>query len=185
MKKISFPNVMIGTALSAGLLALVFGGLFRVSAVGWLQSCAITFFTVFYHFSMRLTVGALVPHRFSYNSPWFQPRAFEAPLYKTLRLKRWKDRMPTYDPRKFSLEENSLEQVITNMCQAEVVHEIIALCSLIPLLFSLFWDSFWVFFITSILSAALDLCFVMLQRYNRPRLMRILQKQSKKGIYHV
>lgn len=172
---------MIGTALISGVLTLVFILLQRHFSAGWLRSLAITFGTTFYHFAMRLAVGSVVPNTFDHRSPWFQPKSFEADLYKKLHLKKWKDHMPTYDPRLFSLKDNTLDGIVKNMCQAEVVHEVIALCSFIPLLFSLVWDSFGVFLITSLLAAALDLSFVMLQRYNRPRLVRLLEKQQKKG----
>ncbi len=178
MKTITFPVIMIATALLSGVLTLLFALLHRHFAAGWLLSVAITFFTVFYHFAMRLAVGSLVPNRFSHRSTWFQPMGFEAGLYEKLQVKKWKDRMPTYDPRLFSLKENTLEAIVNHMCQAEVVHEIIILLSFIPLLFSLFWDAFYVFLITSLLSALLDLSFVMIQRYNRPRILRLTQKRA-------
>lgn len=179
MKKPTFPQIMIGTAVISGMLALVFGIWHAFAPAGWLLSAAITCGTVFYHFSMRLLVGTVIPATFDHRSRWFQPKPFEAPLYRKLRLSRWKDRMPTYDPKKFSLKDNTPKQLIANMCQAEVIHEVIALCSFVPVAFSSLWDSFWVFLITSILAAAVDLTFVMLQRHNRPRLIRILEKQKR------
>lgn len=169
---------MIGTAAVSGLLTVVLAHWHRLAPAGWLLSFAITCGTVFYHFAMRLFIGALIPATFDHRARWFQPRRWETPLYRRLRLSRWKDRMPTYNPTKFSIADNTPGQLIANMCQAEIVHEVIALCSFVPVFFSAVWDSFWVFFTTSILAAALDLTFVMLQRYNRPRLIRILDKQK-------
>lgn len=185
MKKITFPTVMIGTALLSALLTAVFAAAFLLWRTGWLLSTAITCGTVCYHFAMRLAVGALVPKQFDYRSRWFRPGPFEQRFYRKLRLKRWKDRMPTYNPKLFSLQHNSLEQIVCNICQAEVVHEIIILLSFVPIAFSLIWDDFWVFFLTSLLAACFDSLFVMLQRYNRPRLIRLLEKQQKKGTIHV
>ena len=68
------------------------------------------------------------------------------------------------------------EKVGDKMTQTKKV-SIIVLLSFLPLAFSLVFGSFPVFLITSILSAALDLVFVALQRCNRPRLMRLIQKQ--------
>jgi hypothetical protein len=96
-----------------------------------------------------------------------------------LGVKNWKRRLPTYDPRQFSLQENTASQVVQNMCGAEVVHEIIMLCSFLPLLTVPLFGEFWVFFITSTLAALFDSLFVMAQRYNRPRLERIVQKQTR------
>lgn len=168
---------MLLCALCSGVLTAATFLLHRYFPAGWLQSMAITFFTTFYHFAMRLIVGAFVPNHFDFRSRWFQPKAFEDKLYKALKVKRWKDHMPTYDPRLFSMKENTLEQIVANMCQAEVVHTVIILFSFLPLLFTLFWGAFPVFCITSILAAGVDTLFVIMQRYNRPRIVRLLQKR--------
>ena len=181
MKKITFPAVMIGTAIISGIITAAFAIAYHMTNAGWLLSLSITAGTICYHFAMRLVVGSLVPNTFDYRSRWFQPRAFEAALYKKLRLKGWKDKMPTYNPRLFSLQHNTLAQIVQNICQAEVVHETIMVLSFVPMVFSLVWDSFWVFTLTSLAAACFDGLFVMLQRYNRPRLIRLLEKQRKKG----
>ena len=82
--------------------------------------------------------------------------------------------MPTYDPESFSLKHNSLEQIVYNSCVSEAVHVVIVLFSFVPIFFTFLWDAFPVFLITSLLSAAFDSCFIILQRYNRPRLLRII-----------
>lgn len=88
--------------------------------------------------------------------------------------------MPTYDPRLFSMQNNTMDAIVSHMCQAEVVHEIIIVCSFLPLLFSLLWGSFWVFFITSVLAAAIDTSFVIMQRYNRPRVEQLINKYTSR-----
>lgn len=180
--KLSFPQAMKAIALGTSLLAAAFALLYSLVPHSWLLATAISFGTTAYHFVMRLLVGSLIPNTFDPQSKWFQPRSWEPALYRFLRVKRWKEHVPTYDPKAFSLAHNTLAQVVSNMCQAEVVHEVIVLCSFVPLLFSLIFDSFGVFLITSILAAAMDTVFIMLQRYNRPRVFRILQK---KGNTHV
>jgi len=182
MKKLTFPQIMIGTAVCAALLTALFSLLYAWTSADWLLSAAITFGTVCYHFSMRLIVGALIPARFDYCSRWFQLTKTETKLYKTLRLKRWKDKVPTYNPRLFSLQENTPEQILCHMCQAEVVHEVIVVLSFLPLTFCYFFGSFGVFFVTSLVSAGLDSIFIMLQRYNRPRVARLLEKQQLRTI---
>lgn len=181
MKRSVFAATMqLLAVISGGLSAILFWA-YHYLDCGFLLSPGITCVTVFFHFSMRLLVGLLVPHRFDYRSRWFQVTKAETSLYKFLRLKRWKAQLPTYNPALFSLQEQSLEQIIRNTCQAEVVHEIIILLSFIPLLFSMIWDSFSVFFITSVLAAGFDLLFVMLQRFNRPRLVRMLELQTRRN----
>ena len=181
MKKSKFALTMQVTAVCTVVLTTLFSLLHYYFEQPALLSLAITFGTTCYHFSMRLLVGALVPNDFDYHRRWFHCSSFETGLYKKLRLKQWKGQLPTYNPRLFSLQDNSLEQIVRNMCQAEVIHEVIILCSFIPLLFSMVWDSFGVFLITSVLAACFDALFVMLQRFNRPRIIKMLEMQSRRS----
>ena len=89
--------------------------------------------------------------------------------------------MPTYDPASFSLQENTLQQIVDNCCVSEAVHEVIILFSFVPLAFALWWGAFPVFLLTSLFAAAFDSCFAIMQRYNRPRLLRILMKKEAKA----
>ena len=183
-KTTSFPKVMKTTALVTLVLTVVLAMLYRLYHRGWLLSAAITAGTTFYHFAMRLIVGTIVPHWVKNPTKyrWFRQKPFEATLYETLKVKSWKDRMPTYDPASFSLRENTLEQIVDNCCVSEAVHEVIIPLSFVPLVFSLWWGVFPVFLTTSLLSALFDSCFAIMQRYNRPRLVRILAKKEAKGL---
>ena len=77
--------------------------------------------------------------------------------------------------------ENSIYRIIQNMCGAEIVHEVIMILSFLPQLTVPVFGSFWVFLITSVLAALYDSIFVMAQRFNRPRLVRIYEKQEAKA----
>ena len=66
------------------------------------------------------------------------------------------------------------------MCGAEIVHEIIMILSFLPLLAIPVFGEGAVFCITSLLSALFDSLFVMAQRFNRPRLIRVYEKQEGK-----
>lgn len=168
---------MKATAVTTGLMTMVLALLYHHDPKHWLLTMAISVGTTCYHFAMRLLVGALVPP-VKRVARWFRPWNWEIPFYRFLHVKGWKKHLPTYDPHQFSLEENTLEQVILNMCSAEIVHEIIMLCSFFPLLTVPLFGSFWVFFITSLLAALFDSLFVIAQRYNRPRLERIFRKKE-------
>ena len=176
-----FPMVMKTTALLTGIATAALTVVHHFFPETWLLSTAISVGTIFYHFAMRLAVGAIVPlftKCVNPSHPWFRPQHFEAPLYKMLKLRRWKGKLPTYDPSQFDLEKNSLAQVVRNMCNAELVHEVILFLSFIPLFFAIPFGDFPVFFITSVCAALYDGIFVMAQRANRPRLMRILKKKE-------
>ena len=167
----------ISLILTLGLILL-----YRFDPTDLFFSAAITAGTTFYHFAMRLLAGAIVPRciRQPMKHSWFHQKPFEAKLYDILKVKRWKDHMPTYDPTSFSLRENTLEQIVNNCCVSEAVHEVIMLFSFVPLLFALLWGAFPVFLITSLVSSLFDGCFAIMQRYNRPRLIRILAKKEAK-----
>ena len=150
----------------------------------WLLAWAISFGTTAYHFLMRLAVGYLLPlatkYDFDYHHPWFRPRAWEPGLYKALRLHRWKGKLPTYAPEQFDLAGNSLHRIIQNMCGAELVHEIIMAFSFLPLLAIPVFGSPAVFLLTSLGAALFDSIFVMAQRYNRPRVVKVYERQEVK-----
>ena len=182
-KSVSFPLVMKTTTVITLALTAGFIWLYRYFPTDWILSAAITAGTTCYHFAMRLIVGTIVPRciRQPMNRRWFQQKSYESKLYETLKVKRWKDHMPTYDPSSFSLRENTLAQIVDNCCVSEAVHETIILFSFLPLLFTFLWGAFPVFLITSLLAAAFDSCFAIMQRYNRPRLVRILSKKEAKA----
>jgi len=156
---------------------------YRMTEVDILLTVAITLGTFSYHFLMRLIVGYGVDNvyhnKMDYHKKWFQPKTWENKLYRKLKVKSWKDKMPTYDSDTFSFEMHSMEEIVMAMCQSEVVHEIIAVLSFAPLFLVIRFGTFGVFFITSVLAAGFDMMFVIMQRYNRPRLVKILDKQCK------
>ena len=171
--------IAIFTTAATALLVLAY----HVWPLGWLLSCAISFGTSSYHFVMRLAVGYALPaathYDFDYNHPWFRPRSWEGGFYKKLKLHRWKGQLPTYAPEQFDLENNSLHRVVQNMCGAELVHEIIIVLSFLPLLLIPIFGTPGVFILTSLGAAAFDSVFVMVQRYNRPRVVRVYERKEK------
>lgn len=182
MDKGKFPLVMKSIAITTTAITILLLLCYPDSHEKWWLLCTISFGTTAYHFVMRLAVGygllKLTNYDFDYRHPWFQPRKWETVFYKRLRVKSWKGKLPTYAPGQFSLEEQSMHRIIQNMCGAELVHEIIMVLSFLPLLTVLLWGEFCVFLITSLLSALFDSIFVIAQRYNRPRLVRIYEKQE-------
>ncbi|MCR5683186.1 MAG: hypothetical protein K6G29_12125 [Clostridiales bacterium] len=167
------------TALSV-LLALLGFALYHRSGSGTALALAVTFGTVSYHFVMRLavgwTVGAVMNNRADLTKSWYRCRAWEKRFYARLRVRRWGKKLPTFQPSYFDPEKHSWSEIAQAMCQAEVVHEIIAVLSFVPVLFSIRAGELPVFLVTSVLSAGADLLFVILQRYNRSRVMRLLRE---------
>lgn len=145
---------------------------------------AISFGTTAYHFIMRLIIGYIVNgilhNKVNYNNIYFKSKKFEQKIYKIIKVKKWKDKMPTYNPEFYSTEKHSLEEIAMVTCQAEIVHELIIIFSFVPVLFTLWFNSFWVFMITSIISALIDTLFVIMQRYNRPRIIKLINLKNRR-----
>ncbi|MBQ6935001.1 MAG: hypothetical protein IJN49_00505 [Clostridia bacterium] len=146
---------------------------------------SITFCTALYHFAMRLFVGEIcnkfIEPKLNYNAKWFNEKKFEKKLYKFLKVKKWKKFVPTYSPESFSLKDNSKENIIRTMCGAEVVHEIIIVLSFLPLVASAQLDSVVEFIITSVIAALGDSVFVIIQRFNRPRVIKLLKRSERQS----
>ena len=143
-----------------------------------LLSLAITFGTTFYHLFMRLTVGYLVKmagDRYDPESPWFRTGKWEAAFYRRLGLHKLIRRgIPTYSPEEFDASRG-ISALLQSTCRAEIVHELIMIFSFLPLIMNFFFPSV-AFLLTSIMGAAVDLFFVMVQRCNRPRLLKLLSR---------
>ena len=84
--------------------------------------------------------------------------------------------MATYDPSCFDNRIHSWDEIAQAMCQAEVVHEVNVVLSFVPILAAIPFGALWVFVITSVLAACYDGMFVVMQRYNRPRVIRLVKK---------
>ena len=83
------------------------------------------------------------------------------------------------EPENFDLRIHTPEEIAGAMCQAELSHEVIVIFSFLPLLTVPAFGAFWVFLITSVLSAMIDLSFAIMQRYNRPRIMKLCKRRKK------
>ena len=171
-KMIAFSLVFL-----TGLLAFGIAYYFVRNSV--LLTLAITFGTCFYHFVMRLVVGhgtdAIFRNRMNYNRWWFKERKYEMKFYNFLRVKKWKKHMPTYNPECFDVRKHSVEEIIQATCQAEIIHEINMILSFAPVIFTVWFGSLAAFLITSCVAFCFDSVFVIMQRFNRPRLRRLLK----------
>ncbi len=152
---------------------------------GIFLTLAITFGTTAYHLGMRLIVGQIfnstMRNRADFTKKWYRLRPWENKLYRLLKVKAWKDKMPTYHPEAFSPKKHSWNEIAGAMCQSELVHEVNVILSFLPLAASVWFGSFFVFLITSIGGAVFDLIFVIMQRYNRARVIKTAARQTSRA----
>lgn len=172
-------------ALISGLLVLAGTILFALFKWSILLSIIITAGTVFYHVGIRLLIGCafdrFLNNRTDFRKRWYQVASWEKALYEKLRVKQWKKQMPTYDAALFDPSLHSWVDIARAMCQAELVHEVNAAVSFVPLFFSACFGALPVFAITSVLAAGYDMLFVILQRYNRPRVLHLAAREEQRS----
>ena len=173
---------VITVALMTAIICftLYYGKFYKNGIILWI---GITCFTIMYHLWMRIIMGNVSKlFRINYKQWWFKEINFENKLYKLLRVKKWKGKALTYNPELFSLKDYSLEEIANTMSKAETDHWINEIISLSTLLFAIAWGEFWIFLITAIAAMLFDSQFIVIQRYNRPRILKILEKNKIKNM---
>jgi len=113
----------------------------------------------------------------------YRPRAFErgGRLYRVFGVHRWKDLLPEagaffeggFSKRRLATARASyLERYLRETCRAEASHWISAALSLT----FFFWNPWYVGVIMIGYGLATNLPFILVQRYNRPRLARLFRR---------
>ena len=143
-------KIMKRTAIISVAATIILSFLYGKTNWDFIYSAAITFGTVAFHIIMRLLVGSIVDCMMHNHADYD---------------KKW------YQLRPF-------DEIAQATCQSEIVHEINMVVSFLPLFAAYLFGSFMVFLITSTLAACFDLLFVIMQRYNRPRLVKLAKKMK-------
>ena len=182
--KKSGPAICMYCVICITLLAsiicfyLYYGNIYKTETILWI---GIIVFTIMYHFWVRIIMGnvsKLFKKHINYTQWWFKEKSFEKGLYKLLRVKEWKGKALTYNPELFSLKEHSLEEIANTMVKSEIDHWINEAISLTTLLFIIPWGRTLAFVISAIIAMIFDSQFIIIQRYNRPRILRVLEKEE-------
>lgn len=115
-------RIMKGTALLMCILsALLIFLTLRFPDQYW-EAAAITAGTITYHLVMRLLVGWAINqcmhNRANPSRKHYQVSDREIRFYERLGIRRWKGRLPTYDPSLFDRHIHSWHEIAMAMCQA-------------------------------------------------------------------
>ena len=144
----------------------------------------VVFWTAF-NFGIAFLVRCLPKRLFSCNRAFYRAFHFEKRLYRILRVNRWKDHLPEagglagFSKRSLAGELTLpyVETFLTETCIAEVGHLCIGVLGFCSVGFSWLLPDPYPYIPLFLGFAALDLLvqllFVIIQRYNRPRLMRL------------
>lgn len=138
---------------------------------------------------LSFIIGRLLPKRW-FHADWFPFRScgFEQDglLYERLKIKSWQNKLPDMSrilpgtmPRKqLRLSEtNQLPRMIQETCIAELTHAVLCVTGLYCIRL---WNcsSGIILAICNVLG---NLPFILIQRYNRPRLVRLQKRIEQKG----
>ena len=123
----------------------------------------------------------LLPKAFYLNSSIFNEKSFERHFYKSIKISKWKDRLPAMNPtlKKLKNERSPeyLEKVIMHTYYAEFGHFTIALFGFLCIVVNPS-DYFWMALLSSIANFIIHIPFCFIQRYNRPRIYRVKSRME-------
>lgn len=146
---------------------------------------------VFIFISLAMTfICEKIPKKIYYYKKWlFRERKWEkeGKIYdKLFKVKKWKAKLPDIsDFMKWrfnkkhlgEVDNNYLSTFLTESCKAEFTHWMIILSTL---LFNI-WSDIQSFVLIFLIAFILNMPYIIIQRYNRPRLIKLLQRTSSNG----
>lgn len=129
-------------------------------------------------------IGNSLPREW-FHPDWFPFRCFSweknGKVYQKLRIRGWKDQLPDMSkvvPRMYRKEVDSkanaenLNRLIQETCVAEAIHTVLIVLSLAVVRI---WRSKWGWFCWCLCVLG-NLPFIIIQRFNRPRLQQALER---------
>lgn len=174
-----YSVIALTVILSAVCFFLYYSGVSTSLVVLW---TGIVSFMILYHFGLRIFFGEVTKRfKIDYKHPWYTQRSFEKGLYKLLRVRKWKDKVLTFDPASFDFQNRTLEQLATTMAKSELDHWINEIISAVSIFFTLFWGCAPAFWISAVAAMLFDAQFIIVQRYNRPIAVRLMERRKAKA----
>lgn len=144
---------------------------------------------IFILISLAMTfICEKLPKKLYYYKRWmFKERHWEkgGKIYDTVfKVKKWKAKLPEISDfmrwrfkKKHLAETNSnyLSVFITESCKAEFTHWLIIISTVIFYI----WNGFFSGFLMFLLATILNFPYIIIQRYNRPRLLRLIKINNR------
>ena len=135
---------------------------------------------------MLSTIVRLFKNKINIDKKIYNIKEKEFKRLEKLKVKKWKDKFPTLFRYEFEIDNlssyESIKEIVQNNINAEISHWLCFFLCLfgigLGLMFSL--DEWWIYLITSLIcSFVIDLPPILIQRYNRYRLQKILNHIKK------
>ncbi len=139
-------------------------------------------------------VRFLVPKKYFNENRWlFKERKFESSFYRKIKVSKWKDKLPDAgklihfqrDSLPEDMDEAYINRFITECCIAELGHLSVGILGFTSLFFVFLIpgntqiEHLEVFLILAILDLFVQMLFIIIQRYNRPRLIKLRKLYSR------
>ena len=173
-----YSVILLTVLIAAVCFGLYYLGTYKCGIVLW---TGIVSFMILYHFGLRILMGLVTKtFKINYSHPWYRPRKFEEGLYKLLQVRRWKEKVLTFEPDKYDYQNVTLEELATTMSKSELDHWINELISIFSISFIFIWGCVPAFVITAALAMLFDAQFIIVQRYNRPIVIRLINRAERK-----
>lgn len=137
-----------------------------------------------YHFDIRL-LFALISHKFAkkinVNNRLYKVSENEQKIFKFFKVKNWKDKFAVWDKSLFKVSFNyaDLITLLKNNISAEITHHICFFASFLSVIigYLLSPSEWWIYLITSLIASFMvDFPPILIQRYNRLRLQKLMKK---------
>ena len=171
-----YSAIVVTAVMAATCFTLYYGKIFAHAAILWI---GITTFMILFHFGLRILFGEVTKRiKIDYRHPWFRRRGFERALFRLLRVRQWKAKVLTFDTAAYDFENRTPAQLAATMAKSETDHWINEIISLVSILFALVWGQVAIIVGTAILAMLFDAQFIIVQRYNRPIVLRLMEKQQ-------
>lgn len=172
-----YVTMILTSVIALVCFCIYYTGSVNSQVVLW---CGIVSFMILYHFGLRIYMGRVTKRiHIDYKAPFFRQRSFEMSLYKLLKVRRWKDKVLTFEPEMYDFKNRTLEQLAATMAKSETDHWINEIISIISIFFTFIWGCFPAFFISALAAMLFDAQFIIVQRYNRPIVLRVIERKNQ------
>ncbi len=173
-----YSVILLTVIISLVCFSLYYSGIHKNGTILWVGIVA---FMILYHFGIRILMGKVTNRlKIDYSHPWYKTRKFEKKLYKLLKVRRWKDKVLTFEPDKYDFKNRTLDELATTMAKSELDHLINELISVLSLFFIALWGCAPAFVISAVAAMLFDAQFIVVQRYNRPIVLRLMERKERK-----
>jgi hypothetical protein len=186
MKKTKLMILTHGLEYVSGILTGLLLLLFLVTGKRIIYLFSLASGWIFYHTFIRLESGDvlnMLRPSFDYGSRLFRERENETKIYEKMGIRKWKKYLPTYVPGSFDISKRPIRAVIYESCKSETDHIINLVFNFGSVSFCLLTrdpaGNFWFFFLTAVAGGFIETVFIIEQRYNRPRLVKLMIRRER------